>query len=168
MPHGPDRAAASPPVLARPAALFPPCAWLRGYQPSWLGGDLVAGIRLAAHAVPVTLAYATLAGFPPQVGVMAAEDSARYAAIASRAAFAVAVLCLVAWTLRLSVLVTLISDSIPVGFKAGAGITIAVTQLPALFGVPDARCGDRHGRARIGAGAASQPFGIAAGRSLTR
>ena len=29
----------------------------------------------------------------------------------------------------------LISDSILVGFKAGAGITIAVTQLPALFGV---------------------------------
>ena len=30
----------------------------------------------------------------------------------------------------------LISDSILVGFKAGAGLTIATTQLPSLFGVP--------------------------------
>jgi SulP family sulfate permease len=157
----------------RLAGLFPPIAWLRAYQLSWLGGDLVAGVTLAAYAVPVALAYATLAGMPPQVGiygymlgglgyallgssrhlavgptsaislmiaasvgVMAAGDSSRYVAIASLAAFAVTVLCLVAWALRLSVLVKLISDSILVGFKAGAGITIAVTQLPALFGVP--------------------------------
>ena len=33
-------------------------------------------------------------------------------------------------------LVKLISDSILVGFKAGAGLTIAMTQLPSLFGVP--------------------------------
>ena len=44
-------------------------------------------------------------------------------------------LCLIAWLLRLSVLVKLISDSILVGFKAGAGLTIAMTQLPSLFGV---------------------------------
>src|SRR5262249_44688940 len=31
--------------------------------------------------------------------------------------------------------VKLISDSILVGFKAGAGLTIAMTQLPSLFGV---------------------------------
>jgi SulP family sulfate permease len=67
---------------------------------------------------------------------MAAGDPARYVAIVSLAAFAVTVLCLIAWALRLSVLVELISDSILVGFKARAGITIAVTQLPALFGVP--------------------------------
>jgi MFS superfamily sulfate permease-like transporter len=37
--------------------------------------------------------------------------------------------------LRLSILVRLISDSILVGFKAGAGLTIIMTQLPSLFGV---------------------------------
>jgi high affinity sulfate transporter 1 len=47
----------------------------------------------------------------------------------------VAVLCLIAWLLRLSVLVQLISDSVLVGFKIGAGSTIAMTQLPSLFGV---------------------------------
>ena len=49
--------------------------------------------------------------------------------------FTVAALSLLAWLLRLSVLVKLISDSILVGFKAGAGLTIAMTQLPSLFGV---------------------------------
>jgi sulfate permease, SulP family len=37
--------------------------------------------------------------------------------------------------LRLSALVKLISDSILVGFKAGAGLTIVMTQLPSLFGI---------------------------------
>jgi SulP family sulfate permease len=59
----------------------------------------------------------------------------RYMQIASLAAFTVALLSLIAWLLRLSVLVKLISDSILVGFKAGAGLTIAMTQLPSLFGV---------------------------------
>jgi MFS superfamily sulfate permease-like transporter len=48
----------------------------------------------------------------------------------------VALLCLISWALRLSALVKLISDSILVGFKAGAGLTIAMTQLPSLFAVP--------------------------------
>jgi sulfate permease, SulP family len=66
---------------------------------------------------------------------MAGGDAQHYAQIASLAGFTVAVLCLIAWLLRLSVLVKLISDSILVGFKAGAGLTIAMTQLPSLFGV---------------------------------
>src|SRR5580698_664071 len=153
-------------------SLFPPIAWVASYEPAWVGADLVAGVTLAAYAIPVALAYATLAGLPPEVGVygymlgglgyallgssrhlaigptsaislmvaagvgaMAGGDPARYIAIATLAAFGVAFLCLVAWAARLSALVKLISDSILVGFKAGAGITIAVTQLPALFGV---------------------------------
>jgi SulP family sulfate permease len=69
------------------------------------------------------------------VGALAAGDAVRYAQIASLAAVAVAVLCLIAWIFRLSMLVRLISDSILVGFKAGAGLTIIMTQLPRLFGV---------------------------------
>ncbi len=41
--------------------------------------------------------------------------------------------CVITWAFRLSVLVKLIS--VLTGFKAGAGLTIAITQLPALFGV---------------------------------
>jgi sulfate permease, SulP family len=151
---------------------FPPGRWLREYRPSWLPGDMVAGITLAAYAIPVSLAYAALAGLPPQVGIygyllgglgyallgssrqlaigptsaislmiagtvaaMAEGDAQRYAQIASLTAFTVAMLCLFAWLLRLSALVKLISDSILVGFKAGAGLTIAMTQLPSLLGV---------------------------------
>src|SRR5436190_12394523 len=158
--------------MRRLRALLPPVDWLGKYQLPWVRSDLVAGVTLAAYAVPVALAYATLAGLPPQVGVygyilgglgyallgssrhlaigptsaislmvaasvgaMAGGDAARYAEIASLAAFAIAILCVIAWALQLSVLVKLISDSILVGFKAGAGITIAVTQLPAFFGV---------------------------------
>jgi sulfate permease, SulP family len=143
-----------------------------GYVTSWLSSDLVAGITLAAYAIPVSLAYATLAGLPPQVGVygylmgglgyalagssrflaigptsavslmiagtvgdMAGDDAALYAHIATSAAVGVGVLSLMAWAFRLSVLVKLISDSVLTGFKAGAGLTIAITQLPALFGV---------------------------------
>jgi MFS superfamily sulfate permease-like transporter len=49
--------------------VFPPAQWIPSYQSRWLTSDLVAGITLAAYAVPVALAYATLAGLPPQVGV---------------------------------------------------------------------------------------------------
>ena len=152
--------------------LFPPANWLAGYRLAWLSSDAIAGITLAAYAIPVSLAYAGLAGLPPQVGIygyllggigyallgtsrqlaigptsaislmiaatvgeMAGGDMQRYAQIASLAAFTVAALSLLAWLLRLSVLVKLISDSILVGFKAGAGLTIAMTQLPSLFGM---------------------------------
>ena len=49
--------------------MFPPARWLAGYPRPWLGRDLVAGITLAAYAIPVSLAYAGLAGLPPQVGI---------------------------------------------------------------------------------------------------
>ncbi|MET0722757.1 MAG: SulP family inorganic anion transporter, partial [Tardiphaga sp.] len=151
---------------------FPPFSWLSQYRGSWLSADIVAGVTLAAYAIPVSLAYAGLAGLPPQVGVygyllgglgyallgssrqlavgptsaislmiagtvgaMADGDALRYAQIASLAAFTVAALCLLSWLLQLSVLTKLISDSILVGFKIGAGATIAMSQLPSLFGI---------------------------------
>src|SRR5262249_4165160 len=69
------------------------------------------------------------------VGALAAGDAVRYAQIASLAAFAVASLCLIAWIFRLSMLGRLSSVGILVGFQAGAGVTIIMTQLPSLFGV---------------------------------
>jgi SulP family sulfate permease len=151
---------------------FPPIHWLREYRLSWLPSDGIAGITLAAYAIPVSLAYAGLAGLPPQVGIygyllggigyallgssrqlavgptsaislmiagtvgsLAGGDPTRYIQIASLVACAVALLCLIAFLFKLSMLVRLISDSILVGFKAGAGLTIIMTQLPSLFGV---------------------------------
>ena len=151
---------------------IPATFWLADYRAAWLGGDIAAGVTLAAYAIPVSLAYAGLAGLPPQVGiygyllggigyallgssrqlavgptsaislmiassvgVMAEGDAQRYVQIASLAAFTVALLCVIAWALRLSALVKLISNSNLVGFKAGAALTIAMTQLPSFIGV---------------------------------
>ena len=47
----------------------PPVRWLAEYQAKWLPRDAIAGVTLAAYAIPVSLAYATLAGLPPQVGI---------------------------------------------------------------------------------------------------
>src|SRR5499433_4113096 len=49
-------------------AFLPAAQWLPEYQLGWLKSDGVAGITLAAYAIPVSLAYASLAGLPPQVG----------------------------------------------------------------------------------------------------
>ena len=49
---------------------FPPVAdWVRGYRSAWLRADLIAGLTLAAYTVPVALAYASLAGLPPEAGL---------------------------------------------------------------------------------------------------
>ena len=48
---------------------LPPTRWLADYSAAWLPSDIIAGITLAAYAIPVSLAYAGLAGLPPQVGI---------------------------------------------------------------------------------------------------
>lgn len=44
---------------------------LRGFRPSWLPHDLIAGVLLTAIAVPEQLATARLAGLPPEAGLIA-------------------------------------------------------------------------------------------------
>ncbi len=48
---------------------FPPAQWFAEYRGAWLRHDVIAGVTLAAYAIPVSLAYAALAGLPPQVGI---------------------------------------------------------------------------------------------------
>ena len=50
----------------------PGLAQFRGYERSWLRGDVVAGVTVAAYMVPQVMAYATVAGLPPVVGLWAA------------------------------------------------------------------------------------------------
>jgi high affinity sulfate transporter 1 len=152
--------------------IFPPAQWVPGYQASWFKDDLFAGITLAAYALPVALAYAALAGLPPEVGIygyllggigyalfgssrhlaigptsaislmvgvsvapLAMGDPVRGAQIASLSAFLAAGMCIIAWVLRLSTLTSFISETVLLGFKAGAALSIAVTQIPALLGI---------------------------------
>jgi high affinity sulfate transporter 1 len=44
----------------------------RGYQRAWLRGDVLAGVTVAAYLIPQVMAYATLAGLEPIVGLWAA------------------------------------------------------------------------------------------------
>ena len=152
--------------------LFPPVLWLKSYKTKFLKGDFLAGITLAAYGIPVSLAYATLAGLPPEYGIygylvggffyailgtskqlaigptsaislligttiadMAHGDVQRWADIASLTALVFSVLAILAYMLRLSGIINFISETVLVGFKAGAALTIGLTQLPKLFGV---------------------------------
>ncbi len=45
--------------------------WLRDYRREWLAGDLSAGVLVTLLLVPQGLAYALLAGLPPQFGLYA-------------------------------------------------------------------------------------------------
>jgi high affinity sulfate transporter 1 len=151
---------------------FPPSQWLRQYRPAWLGADALAGFTLAAYAIPVSLAYAALAGLPAQMGIycylaaglgyvllggsrhlaigptsaislvfgvtlthLAGGDAGRLLELATLTTILVAGMFVLAWLLRLSVFVNFISESILVGFKAGAALSIIATQLPKLLGV---------------------------------
>ncbi len=165
--------ASDPPKVSRWKTIFPPARWVPTYEARWLKDDLFAGITLGAYAVPEGVAYATLAGLPPQVGIygyllgglgyalfgssrhlaigptsaislmvgasvapLAMGDPVRYAQIATLSAFVAAAMCIVAWLLRLSTLINFISETVMLGFKAGAGLSIAATQIPALLGIP--------------------------------
>ncbi len=145
---------------------FPPAQWLATYQTRWLANDAIAGMTLAAYgiycylvggllyalfgssrqlAIGPTSAISMLVGVT--VAGMAGGDAARWADIAALTALVMAAMCVLAWLLRLSSLVNFISETILLGFKAGAALTIAMTQLPKLFGVAG---GGEHFFERIG------------------
>ncbi len=64
---------AAPAVTLRGLARFLPILdWGRNYDRSWLRGDLVAGLAVAALVVPKSLGYAGIAGVPIQHGLYAA------------------------------------------------------------------------------------------------
>jgi high affinity sulfate transporter 1 len=62
-------AAPKPTGLAR---FLPILDWSRNYDRSWLRGDLIAGLAVAALVVPKSLGYAGIAGVPIQHGLYAA------------------------------------------------------------------------------------------------
>jgi high affinity sulfate transporter 1 len=146
--------------------------WLRSYRASWLGRDVVAGLTLAAYAIPVSLAYSSLAGLPPAAGLycylvgglafallgtsrqvafgptsaiaillgstlatFAAGDVQHEVELAASTSLLVAVIAIIAWLLRFGHIASFVSDTVLIGFKAGAAIVIAATQLPKVLGL---------------------------------
>ncbi len=154
------------------SAVFPSIQWIKSYRLKDARFDAFSGITLAAYAIPVSMAYASLAGLPVHYGIygyligglfyaifgsgmqlaigptsaislligstlatMANGDVQQWIRIASLTAFVMALISLAAYLLRLNSFVNFISGSVLLGFKAGAAFSIAMTQLPKLFGV---------------------------------
>src|SRR5277367_4605006 len=46
--------------------------WLFSYQKEWFRPDLIAGLTTAAVVIPKSMAYATIAGLPVEVGLYTA------------------------------------------------------------------------------------------------
>ncbi len=59
----------------------PIIGWVRSYQRAWLRDDLVSGVVVGAIMIPVAMAYAQMAGVPPQAGL--------YSAIVGMTAYAI-------------------------------------------------------------------------------
>jgi len=148
-----------------------PTERFRLYRHGPLRDDLLAAAIVAVLLIPQSIAYALLAGLPPQAGlyasllplvayalvgsssvnavgpaaVLALMTAQAIAPLAGRvdpaaAALVLAsevggLLALAAW-LKLDALASLLSAPVLQGFSAGAAISIALSQLPALLGAP--------------------------------
>ena len=66
----------APPAVPGIARFLPIVGWLRDYDRSWLRGDVIAGVTVAALIVPKNLGYAGIAGIPLQNGLYAAAAGA--------------------------------------------------------------------------------------------
>jgi SulP family sulfate permease len=149
---------------------------------SWAAArrDLVAGLTVAAIAVPQAMAYAMIAGIDPQYGLYSAIVVTAVASIfgssqhlmngptnaislvvfsalafiadkpdeAVQATFVLAIMAGVIQVLiavfRLGDLTRYISESVVIGFMAGAGTLIALTQIGKLLGLKEQGTGDQH------------------------
>jgi len=147
-----------------------PASIIRGYQIGNLRFDLIAGLTVAVIMLPQAMAYALIAGLPPQMGLYAAivgsivgalwgssnqlqtgpsnpisllvlsillplfmPDTPAYWIAAGLLAVVVGIIQLSIGLVRLGILVSFVSDSVIVGFTAGAGVLIFVSQLRNLF-----------------------------------
>ncbi|MDT3679950.1 MAG: SulP family inorganic anion transporter [Burkholderiaceae bacterium] len=162
-------------MIARPLALrvLPALRWWPRVKPASLRADALAGVVGAFLVLPQGLAYATLAGLPPEHGLYAAivptivaaffgsslhtvtgptnalslmtfaalaplavPGSAEYSSLAATLAVLTGACMLVLGALRLGLLVNFVSQPVIVGFTAGAGVLILVSQVGPLTGAP--------------------------------
>lgn len=110
-----------------------------------LGGGLVFWLFCGSRhtAISVTSAISLLIG--SSLAEMSGGDPARHAAMAAGVALLVAAMAFVAWLAQAGVVVSFISETVLVGFKAGVALHLASTQLPKLCGVAGGH-GDFWGR----------------------
>jgi SulP family sulfate permease len=140
--------------------------------------DLVAGLTVAAIAVPQAMAYALIAGVEPRFGLYSAIVVTALASVFGSSSLlingptnaisivvfsalapippedrmeALFVLGIVVGLLQIAIalfklgdLTRYISESVVLGFMAGAGVLIALSQVGNLLGLPDKGTGNQH------------------------
>jgi sulfate permease, SulP family len=137
-----------------------------------MGADLVAGVIVWSVVVPQAVAYAQIAGLPPETGLIAAPgalvayallgtsrtlvvsattatsaisaaavapladgNATRFAALSAALAILSGLILVGAGLLKLGGVMDLVSKPVMTGFLFGLGLTVAIGQLPKLFGV---------------------------------
>jgi high affinity sulfate transporter 1 len=159
---------ANQPIMNR---LLPILNWLPTYERAWLRGDVLAGLTVLALLIPEGMAYAEIAGMPPQtafyaapigllmyaifgtsrqlvvavsatiatmsaaaVGPLAAAGSPEYAALTAGLAILAGLVSVLAGLFKLGRIASFFSESVLAGFVTGLALTIAIKQVPKLFG----------------------------------
>ncbi|HVL09278.1 MAG TPA: SulP family inorganic anion transporter [Burkholderiaceae bacterium] len=152
--------------------MLPMTVWWNRVNRETLRADVLAGLSGTIILVPQAVAYATIAGLPPEFGLytaivpvilaalfgsswhlvsgptaalsivlfatlspLADPGSAHYVTLAMTLTFLVGILQLAMGLARLGSLVNFISHSVVIGFTAGAGILIAVSQFKNFLGL---------------------------------
>ena len=107
---------------------WPVLAWVPGYQRSWLPVDVIAGLTVCAILVPEGMAYAELAGMPPETAFYAAPIALlAYAILGSSRQLVVAVSSAIAIMSAAT-----ISGLAPAGSVEYAALTAALAILAGL------------------------------------
>lgn len=155
-----------------PGYFVHPIHLVRSYDRTNLRPDLMAGITVGIVSLPQGIAFAILAGLPPEMGVyasivtvivaalwgssnqlstgptnsssllvfsillpLAVPGTPQYIAAAGLLAVMAGAFRIGMGVARLGVLVNFVSDSVIVGFTAGAGVLIIIGQLRPLLGL---------------------------------
>jgi MFS superfamily sulfate permease-like transporter len=112
-------------------AQLPPVTGLYCYLVAGIVYALLGTSRQIAVGPTSALAIVIASG----VAAMGGEDPARAVALASAIALMVGIICVAGRFVGLANAAYFISDPVLIGFKTGAALYIASTQLPKLFGV---------------------------------
>ncbi|MCB1743548.1 MAG: SulP family inorganic anion transporter, partial [Gammaproteobacteria bacterium] len=155
-----------------PTRYLPFLAWLPEFNRGSVRADALAGLTGAVVALPQGVAFATIAGMPPEYGLYAAmipaviaalfgssrllvsgpttaasvvlfstlsqfaePGSAEYVSLALTLTLMVGVVQVILGIARFGAVVNFISHSVVVGFTAGAGVLIAVSQVKHFLGI---------------------------------
>lgn len=152
--------------------VLPFLAWLPLVNRRTMSADLTAGLTGAIVVLPQSVAFATIAGMPPEYGLYAGmipaiiaalygsswhlvsgpttaasivlfsalsahaePGSARYVELALTLTLMVGLIELGLGILKLGTIVNFISHSVVIGFTAGAGVMIAISQVRHFLGI---------------------------------